>query len=238
MELNEILETLDTCVGAVLSVLKGCKQDPKGNIRVRQASLNPGTGDTDLPMIEILDNEAGVRGFYMLPTLDGVPSVAVTHLLCAKLYMAGFVAADKQYQKQNSDDKALLMVMPASKESDSDPATPGTLRTYALTWFEQARKALDAVAGKDSGCVYLMRYCHESNHPHQERLIAIADGSIVYERDIKDSPCYTSAEIANAIKVMVLDSDNMRIQKVDPYSRCFSIPSDWIDKLYLIDWLR
>lgn len=237
MEINEILKVLDNCVGAVLFGLQGCKQDPKGNIRVRQASLNPGTGYTDLPVIEILDNEAGVRGFYVLPTLDGVPSVAVTHLLCAKLYMAGFVAAAEQ-QKQNSDDKALLMVMPASKEPDSDPATPGTLRTYALTWFEQARKALDAVAGKDSGCVYLMRYCHESNHPHQERLIAIADGSIVYERDIKDSPCYTSAEIANAIKVMVLDSDNMRIQKVDPYSRCFSIPSDWIDKLYLIDWLR
>lgn len=237
MEFNELLEVLDSCVGAVLSGLQGCKQDPSGNIRVRTVTWNPGTGYTDLAMIEVLGNDNGVRGFYMVPAIDGVPSAAVTHLLCAKLYMAGFVAADEQ-QKQNSDDKALLMVMPASKESDSDPATPGTLRTYALTWFEQARKALDAVAGKDSGCVYLMRYCHESNHPHQERLIAIADGSIVYERDIKDSPCYTSAEIANAIKVMVLDSDNMRIQKVDPYSRCFSIPSDWIDKLYLIDWLR
>lgn len=237
MELNEILETLDTCVDAVLSVLKGCKHDPKGNIRVRQASLNPGTGDTDLPMIEILDNKAGVRGFYMLPTIDGVPSVAVTHLLCAKLYMAGFVAADEQ-QKQNSDDKALLMVMPASKEPDSDPATPGTLRTYALTWFDQAHKALKGVGGEDSSCIYLMRYHHGSNHQYQERLIAIADGSIVYECDIKDSPCYTSAEIANAIKALVLDSDNMRIQKVDPYSRRFSIPSDRIAKLYLIDWLR
>ena len=69
-------------------------------------------------------------------------------------------------------------------------------------------------------------------------MISIADGSIVYECDIRDSVYYTSAEIANAIKSLVLDSDNMRIQKVDPYSRRFSIPSDWIDKLYLIDWLR
>lgn len=238
MELNEILETLDTCVGAVLSVLKGCKQDPKGNIRVRQASLNTGTGDTDLPMIEILDNEAGVRGFYMLPTLDGVPSVAVTHLLCAKLYMAGFVAADKQYQDYNSDSKSLLMVMPASKESDSDPATPGTLRTYALIWFEQARKALAAETGEDSGCMYLMQHSQAQNKTQQARLIAVADGSIVYECDIKDSICYTGLEVANAIKAMVLDSDIMRIQKVDPDSRRFGVPSDRIDKLYLIDWLH
>ena len=238
MELNEILETLDACVDAVLYGLQGCKQDPKGNIRVRTMPWGNGTGYKDLPMIEILGNEAGVRGFYVMPTIDGVPSVAVTHMLCAKLYMVGFVAADAKYQDYNSDSKSLLMVMPVNKQSDEDPAPPNTLRSYALTWFEQARKALDAEAGKDSGCVYLMRYCHESNHPHQERLIAIADGSIVYECDIRDSVYYTSAEIANAIKSLVLDSDNMRIQKVDPYSRRFSIPSDRIDKLYLIDWLR
>lgn len=119
-----------------------------------------------------------------------------------------------------------------------DPAPPNTLRSYALTCFEQARKALDAEAWKDSGCVYLMRYHHGSNHQYQERLIAIANGSIVHECDIKDSVYYTSAEIANAIKALVLDSDNMHIQKVDPYSRRFSIPSDRIAKLYLIDWLR
>lgn len=192
----------------------------------------------DLPMIEILGNENGVRGFYMVPPIEGVPLVAVKHLLCYKLYMAGFVAADKQYQAQNSDGKSLLMVMPASKETASDPAPPGTLRTYALTWFDQARESLYAESGKDSSCIYLMRYCHGSNHPYQERLIAIADGSIVYEDDIKDSPYYTSAEIANAIKALVMDSDNMRIQKVDYDSRCFSIPSYKIDKLYLIDWLR
>lgn len=237
MEFNELLEVLDNCVGAVLSGLQGCKQDPKGNIRVRTVTWDPGTGYADLPMIEILGKENGVRGFYMVPALDGAPAVAVMHLLCAKLYMAGFVAADEQ-QKQNSDGEALLMVMPASKEPDSAPATPGTLRTYALTWFNQAQKALKGSGGKDSSCIYLMRYCHGSDHPHQERLIAIADGSIVYECDIKDSPCYISAEIADAIKALVMDSDNMRIQKIAPDSRRFSIPSSKIDKLYLIDWLR
>lgn len=238
MELNEILETLDACVDAVLSGLQGCKQDPKGNIRVRTMPWGNGTGYTDLPMIEILGNEAGVRGFYVMPTIDGVPSVAVTHMLCAKLYMVGFVAADAKYQDYNSDSKSLLMVMPVNKQSDEDPAPPNTLRSYALTWFEQARKALDAEAGKDSGCVYLMQYIQAQDKPQQARLISIADGSIVYECDIRDSVYYTSAEIANAIKSLVLDSDNMRIQKVDPYSRRFSIPSDRIDKLYLIDWLR
>lgn len=236
MEFNELLEVLDSCVGAVLSVLKGCKQDPKGNIRVRQASLNTGTGHTDLPMLEILDNGAGVRGFYMLPTLDGVPSVAVTHMLCAKLYMAGFVAADKQYQDYNSD--SMLLVMPANKQSDEDPAPPNTLRSCALTCFERARKALDAEAGKASSCIYLMRYHHGSNNQYQERLIAIANGSIVHECDIKDSVYHTSDEIANAIKAMVLDSDNMRIQKVDPDSRRFGVPPNSIHRLYLIDWLR
>lgn len=173
-----------------------------------------------------------------MPTIDGVPSVAVTHMLCAKLYMVGFVAADAKYQDYNSDSKSLLMVMPVNKQSDEDPAPPNTLRSYALTWFEQARKALDAEAGKDSGCVYLMQYIQAQDKPQQARLISIADGSIVYECDIRDSVYYTSAEIANAIKSLVLDSDNMRIQKVDPYSRRFSIPSDRIDKLYLIDWLR
>lgn len=238
MEFNEILKVLDNCVGAVLSGLQGCKQDPKGNIRVRTMPWGNGTGYTDLPMIEILGNEAGVRGFYVMPTIDGVPSVAVTHMLCAKLYMVGFVAADAKYQDYNSDSKSLLMVMPVNKQSDEDPAPPNTLRSYALTWFERARKALDAEAGKDSGCVYLMQHIQAQNKPQQARLISIADGSIVYECDIKDSVYYTSAEIANAIKSLVLDSDNMRIQKVDPYSRRFSIPSDRIDKLYLIEWMH
>ena len=238
MELNEILETLDACVDAVLSVLQGCKQDPKGNIRVRTMPWGNGTGYKDLPMIEILGNEAGVRGFYVMPTIDGVPSVAVTHMLCAKLYMVGFVAADAKYQDYNSDSKSLLMVMPVNKQSDEDPAPPNTLRSYALTWFEQARKALDAEAGKDSGCVYLMQYIQAQDKPQQARLIAIADGSIVYECDIKDSVYYTSAEIASAIKAMVLDSDNMRIQKVDPDSRRFGVPPNSIHRLYLIDWLR
>lgn len=238
MELNEILETLDACVDAVLYGLQGCKQDPKGNIRVRTMPWGNGTGYTDLPMIEILGNEAGVRGFYVMPTIDGVPSVAVTHMLCAKLYMVGFVAADAKYQDYNSDSKSLLMVMPVNKQSDEDPAPPNTLRSYALTWFEQARKALDAEAGKDSGCVYLMQYIQAQDKPQQARLIAIADGSIVYECDIKDSVYYTSAEIASAIKAMVLDSDNMRIQKVDPDSRRFGVPPNSIHRLYLIDWLR
>ncbi len=238
MELNEILETLDACVDAVLSVLQGCKQDPKGNIRVRTMPWGNGTGYKDLPMIEILGNEAGVRGFYVMPTIDGVPSVAVTHMLCAKLYMVGFVAADAKYQDYNSDSKSLLMGMPVNKQSDEDPAPPNTLRSYALTWFEQARKALDAEAGKDSGCVYLMQYIQAQDKPQQARLIAIADGSIVYECDIKDSVYYTSAEIASAIKAMVLDSDNMRIQKVDPDSRRFGVPPNSIHRLYLIDWLR
>ena len=238
MELNEILETLDACVDAVLSVLQGCKQDPKGNIRVRTMPWGNGTGYTDLPMIEILGNEAGVRGFYVMPTIDGVPSVAVTHMLCAKLYMVGFVAADAKYQDYNSDSKSLLMVMPVNKQSDEDPAPPNTLRSYALTWFEQARKALDAEAGKDSGCVYLMQYIQAQDKPQQARLIAIADGSIVYECDIQNSLYYTSAEIANAIKALALDKDNMRIQKVAPDSRRFSIPSSKIVKLYLIDWMH
>ena len=187
-------------------------------------------------MIEILGNENGVRGFYMVPAIEGVPSVAVMHLLSAKLYMAGFVAADKQYQKQNSDGESLLMVMPASKEPDSAPATPGTLRTYAITWFEQARKALYAEAGKDSGCMYLMQYAQAQDKPQQARLIAVSYGSIVYECDIKDSMYYTGLEVANAIKAMVLDSANMRIQKVDPYSRLLGVPSNSIDSLYLISW--
>lgn len=119
-----------------------------------------------------------------------------------------------------------------------DPAPHHTLRSCAMTWFEQARKALDAEAGKDSGCMYLMQYIQAQDKPQQARLIAIADGSIVYECDIKDSVYYTSDEIANAIKAMVLDSDNMRIQKVDPDSRRFGVPSNSIHSLYLIDWLR
>lgn len=238
MEINEILKVLDNCVDAVLSGLQGCKQDPKGNIRVRHAPWDLGNGYTDLPMIEILGNEAGVRGFYVMPTIDGVPSVAVTHMLCAKLYMVGFVAADAKYQDYNSDSKSLLMVMPVNKQSDEDPAPPNTLRFYALTWFEQARKALDAEAGKDSGCVYLMQYIQAQGKPQQARLISIADGSIVYECDIQNSLYYTSAEIANAIKALALDKDNMRIQKVAPDSRRFSIPSSKIVKLYLIDWMH
>lgn len=237
MEFNELLEVLDNCVGMVLSGLQGCKQDPKGNIRVRTVTWDPGTGYADLPMIEILGKENGVRGFYMVPALDGAPAVAVMHLLCAKLYMAGFVDADEQ-QKQNSDGKALLMIMPASKETASDPATPGTLRTYALTWLGQARKALYAEAGKDSGCMYLMQYAQAQDKPQQARLIAVSDGSIVYECDIKDSMYYTGLEVANAIKAMVLDSANMRIQKVDPDSRRFSVPPNSIDRLYLIDLMH
>ena len=236
MEFNELLEVLDNCVGAVLSGLQGRNPDPSGNIRVRQAPWNPGTGSMDLPMIEILGNENGVRGFYMVPPIEGVPLVAVKHLLCAKLYMAGFVAVGKQYQKQNSDGKSLLMVMPASKETASDQAPPGTLRTYAMTWLEQARKALYAEAGKDSGCMYLMQYAQAQDKPQQARLIAVSEGSIVYECDIKDSMYYTGLEVANAIKAMVLDSDNMRIQKVDPDSRLFGVPSNSIDRLYLIGW--
>lgn len=238
MEFNEILKVLDNCVGAVLSGLQGCKQDTKGNIRVRHAPWDLGNGYMDLPMVEILGNENGVRGFYMVPSMDGVPTAAVTHLLCAKLYMAGFVAADKQYQNQNSDSKSLLMIMPASKEADSAPKPPGTLRTYALHWFEQAHRALKGMSTKDSSCIYLMRYCHGSDYTYQERLTAVADSSIVYECDIEDSPCYTSAEIVNAIKAMVLDSDNMRIQKVTADVRHFGIPSSKIDKLYLIEWMH
>lgn len=238
MELNEILETLDTCVGAVLSGLQGCKQDPKGNIRVRQASWKPGTEYADLPIIEILGKENGVRGFYMVPALEGAPAVAVLHLLCAKLYMAGFVAADKQYQNQNSDGESLLMVLPASKETDPDPAAPGTLRTYALTWFDQAHKALKGMGGKNSGCMYLIQYTKAQNKSQQVRLIAVSCGSIVYECDIKDSMYYTGLEVADSIKAMVLDSDNIRIQKVANDSRLFSVPVKSITKVYLIDWLR
>ena len=238
MEINEILKVLDNCVDAVLSGLQGCKQDPKGNIRVRHAPWDLGNGYMDLPLVEILGNENGVRGFYMVPSMDGVPTAAVTHLLCAKLYMAGFVAADKQHQNQNSDSKSLLMIMPAGKQSGPDPAPPGTLRDYALTWFDQAYKTLCNVGGKSSSCMYLVQYVQNPNRAYQDRLIAVADGSIVYECDIQNSLYYTSAEIANAIKALALDKDNMRIQKVAPDSRRFSIPSSKIVKLYLIDWMH
>lgn len=236
MEINEILKVLDNCVDAVLSGLQGCKQDPKGNIRVRHAPWDLGNGYMDLPLVEILGNENGVRGFYMVPSMDGVPTAAVTHLLCAKLYMAGFVAADKQYQNQNSDSKSLLMIMPASKLTVNEPEPSGTLRSYAMTYFDQANNALYNTGGKASGCMYLVQYVQSSDQPYQNRLIAVSDGSIVYECDIKGSMYYTEAEIANAIKAIVLDSDSMRIQKVANDSRRFSIPAKRISRVYLISW--
>lgn len=180
--------------------------------------------------------ERGDWKVFYAPEFCEVSPDMVFHMLCVQLYKAGFVAADKQYQDYNSD--SMLLVMPANKQSDEDPAPPNTLRSCAMNWFERARKALDAEAGKSSSCIYLMRYHHGSNRQYQERLIAIANGSIVYECDIKDSVYYTGAEIANAIKAMVLDSDNMRIQKADPHSRRLVVPPSSIHRLYLIDWLR
>lgn len=222
MKNKQVEETVSTTVNIIDSFLSTRKPNLlKGNIRVRFPKE-----PYEVPLIELLDNDGNVSGYHMMVGITGVSGDALYHQLVATLYLEG-------YGKTGCEDGVLSMCMPIqSSEPDTAPGKPhGTLLHDAVELRDRVMDTARMSQLSDS-CLYLIWY---DNNAYQPRIVAVAEGSIVYAEDITDSPWYTASEIAWMIAASIVGSGGKyRIEKQSTDCRRFDVPKGSIYSVFQI----